>query len=245
MCITICKKHGRQGFDQVCEHIDAKFKDEIYPKMHRLEFWGMILVCDDCWGNYDINKFENNPEIKGKNYFDIDSELDENSRVFKEYVEFQQALNKNLFGWCLQCIKVIKVKTARRKGEADPFPTFEKTLTVVQQEIVNKLYEKLMKNFQFQNSVYWKPQLQDRPAISVSAGAFTYPLTITIYYVVSENEQNRIIEFVKKFLSRIEFNQGKIIFFETENWTSEKNQFGLLNWYRGEEKILREVHLNY
>jgi len=246
MGITYCKKHGRQGFDQVCEHIDAKFKEGIFSlETHRLNFWEIILVCDNCWRDYDIEKFENHPELKGKSFFDIDDEFDENSSIYKEYGNVQQKLNENLRGWCLQCIKEVEVKTTRRKGKVEPFPVFEKTLTVTQQETVDRLFEELIKNFQFQNSVYWKAQFQNRPAVSVSAGAFTYPLTITIYYVISEGEQNQIIEFVKNFLLQTEFNQIKIIFYEAEIWASEKNQFGLLNWHRGEESILREVHLNY
>ena len=207
MGITICKKHGRQGFDQICEHIETKFKEGIYPEAYRLKFWEIILICEVCWKNYDIEKFESHPELKGKSYFDIDDEFDENSPIFKEYVEVQQRLNKNLRGWCLQCISEVKVKTARRRGENDPFLVFENTLTVIQQEIVNKLYEELTEKFQFQDSIYWKSQFQNRPAISINTGAFTYPLTITIYYIVSDDEQNQIIEFIKNFLLQTEFNQ--------------------------------------
>lgn len=241
----ICEKHGRQGFEQVCEHIDAEFKQEIYPETHRLNFWEIILVCNECWENYEIEKFESHPELKGKSYFDIDDELDEDSPIFKKYVEVQEKLNKNLKGWCIQCIKEVKVKTWRREGKLDPFPVFERTLTEAQNETVIELEKNLVENFQFQNSLFWKTQFQDRPAISIRAGAFTYPLTVTIYYVVSEKEQNQIVKFVEGFLRQTELNQCRILFYEAENWTSEKNQFDLLNWHRGEEKILREVRLNY
>jgi ribosomal protein S17E len=244
MGIILCKRHGKQGFEQVCKHIDADLKAEVCLKSKRLDFWGNILVCDECWKNYEIEKFEEHPELKGKDYFDIDDEFDENSYIFQEYCKVYDKLNENMGGWCLQCMAEIKIKNARRNNKPDPFRVFEKTLTHAQKDVVEKLEEELTGKFQFQKSVVWETQFQNRPAVFIQAGAFSYPLTIKIYYVIDECKQDKIIHFVEKFLQQTELSQAKIEFWEAENWIATENQFGLYNYRRGEEKLLREEMLN-
>lgn len=242
MGIILCKKHGKQGFSEVCGHIDTEYKQDICNK-HRVfglaEMFEM-LVCNECWKHHNLDRFQTFSEMTENEFFDLEEERA--NQIVKEWSDVYNNVNRR--GWCLQCVAEIKVKQARKNGEPDPFRVFEKTLTQLDQEKLDELERNLIANFEFQKSIYWETSYQSRPAISVRAGAYNYPLNIQIYYVISENEQDSIINFVSKFLSQTELNQAKIIFVESENWIATENQFGLFNYQRGEENILREVNLN-
>ena len=65
------------------------------------------------------------------------------------------------------------------------------------------------------------------------------------YYVTSFDDQNQIIALIADFLAGKPYNQGKIAFYEAENWkTWFSPETGVTGGSRGEERLLREVHLN-
>ena len=242
MGIILCQKHGRQGFYLYCEHIDAEFKQDIYHKYRDFALSELpgIIVCDKCWTAHNLDRFQKFIEMPLDEFLDLDDEITKPVEV--EWDKIYNSVNPS--PWCGECVAEVMVQDARRKNEPPLFQAFESTLTQKQKETVDELEQKLKDNFIFQKSVVWETRFQDRASVFVSAGAYSYPLTIQIYYKTDENEQNKIVQFVDDFLQKTKLNQAKIEFWEAENWIATENRFGLHNYHRGEEKLLREVYLN-
>lgn len=242
MGIIHCKKHGKQGFIEVCEHIHDEYKNDIYHKPRRFTSGNLyfIEVCDICWQKYDLDRFQHFSEISLDEFLDLDNEKAKSLK--DEWRNVYDSVNRR--GWCVQCIAEVKVKQARRNNEPLPFPVFEKTLTENQRELVEELKKNLLETFHFQKSVRCLIPYENFPAVFVQTGAFTYPLSIKIYYILAEKEQNEIIEFVKTFIQQTELSQARIAFWEAESWIKTENRFGLYSYHQGEEKLLREVYLN-
>ena len=66
----------------------------------------------------------------------------------------------------------------------DPIPVYEYTLTKYNIEVIDLLKSQLPKNFRHPIAVEAEP------------GAFTYPLTIKIYYITKKEELDRIVSFI-------------------------------------------------
>lgn len=241
MGIILCKKHGRQGFKEVCEHIHQEYKNDIYYKNRKFELGELyfIEVCEDCWQKHNLDKFRHFAEVPFDELLDMDEE--KANLMEDEWTKIYNSINRR--GLCIQCIAEVKVKQARRNNEPLPFPVFEKTLTENQRELVEELEKNLLETFHFQKSARCITHYENFPAVFVRTGGFTYPLSIKIYYILAEQEQNEIIEFVKTFLQQTDLNQAKIQFWEAESWIKNKTELGF-SYHQGEEKLLREVYLN-
>lgn len=243
MTLIRCKKHGLLSFYEVCEHIDEEYKSGIYQEhsmFYLAEMYG-ILVCNKCWQKHSLDNFQRISEMTNDEYFDLDDE--EANQLESGWSKVYNSVNRQV--WCVGYVAEIQIKQARLKGEADPFIVYEKTLNSNQQAKIDELEKNLADNFQLQESLFLKKFFQpNRPALFLEAGGLRCPLTITIYYVKKENEQNEIIQSVEKILQQIEDNQAKIQFFEAENLIITQNQLGGENCERGKENLLREVYLN-
>lgn len=240
MGITLCKKHGQQGFFEVCGHIYQEYENDIYRSNRRFELgeFYFIEVCEKCWQKHNLDRFDHFAEISDDELLDMDQE--KAKAIDDEWRKVYDSVNRR--GLCVQCIAEVKVKQAKRNNEPIPFPIFEKTLTENQSDLVEKLKKNLLENFHFQKSARCFIPYENFPAVFVRTGAFTYPLSVKIYYILSETEQNEIVEFVKTFLEQTELNQAKIQFWEAESWIKTETEFGFS--HQGEEKLLREVYLN-
>ena len=245
MGITICSKHGRQGFREMCEHVDAEFTQGNYKQFRSLVFWLDMLVCDRCWEKYNLERYENHPDIVGNFFY----EIEEDSPITKDYENIYNEMQRRI--WCWQCIAEVQVSTARKNKEPDPFPVYEKTLNENQQDVINEFYKFLTTHFQFQQSttqhfLTLKDLFLRNPlAVYIRAGAYTYPLTLTIYYVVSEIEQEKIIQIVNEFFHNKELNQVKLEFYEAEIWDTISGINTEASGVRkGNEKLCNEVYLN-
>jgi hypothetical protein len=113
MGITICPKHGRSGFREVCEHVDADFKMGRRGDYRLLSFVNM-LVCDACWDGYDLARLESHPGIASKPFY----ELDDESPIVKKYDRVYERLRYSL--WCSKCIAEIRENAARVSSAAPP-----------------------------------------------------------------------------------------------------------------------------
>jgi hypothetical protein len=242
MGIISCKKHGLQGFEEVCEHIDAEYKSVFFRKHNDFslaELYG-IYVCDECWAKHNLDRFQPFSTITSDEFLDMDEEKADS--IEQSWSEIYNAVNRKM--WCCQCIAEIEIKYARNNGKSDPFPVYEKTLTQLHQEEIDEIENSLIANFEFQKSVSPHNYDQNDLAVFFNAGAYTCPLTIQIYYILSKEKQERIIEFLNNALNRTELNQAKIIFLEAENWIETKNEHIIRSVHRGEEIILRDLSLN-
>ena len=108
----ICDKHGRTGFYEACEHVDAEFSQGRYRPFHRLEFWLGMLVCDGCWDRYSLARFESHPDIAGKPFY----EADEDSQAVKEYERIYDSWERRC--WCDKCVAELRANASDASGDA-------------------------------------------------------------------------------------------------------------------------------
>ncbi|MCP4215719.1 MAG: hypothetical protein GY765_13785 [bacterium] len=230
----INKIHGRSGFLEACSHVAEEIDNNRYGQFHQA---GTLLVCEACLRKYHLERLEGiEPANKGISSFW------ENEELLEEYFEaYDQVPDSDRNIRCSECVAVAKVEQARRNGEDDPFPTYEKTLNSHNSEIIQELKNLLMVNFQFRNSIV----IDNESSLRIAAGGYRYPLTVTIYYVTNEDDQNRIVNTIDVFFHDKELNQAKILFYEAEVWETHSNhEDGRIGGRRGEEKLAREVILN-
>lgn len=108
MGIMLCKKHGRQGFSEVCGHIDAEYRQGIYREHREFcigEFYG-ILICEECWKRVDVDKFQPYLEMSQDEFLDLDDE--EVKPIEDEWSEIYNSVSRQI--WCLKCISEITTK---------------------------------------------------------------------------------------------------------------------------------------
>ena len=112
MTLILCKKHGTQGFVEVCEHIDSELRSDVFHKHKQLTFWCNVYACDDCWQKFDIANFENHPELTGRYFYD--DEYDENGSAFQGYNKIYSRLNRK--SWCTKCLREIQDKMIEKNN---------------------------------------------------------------------------------------------------------------------------------
>lgn len=244
--ICTCSKHGRSGWDEVCEHLNAELNQGIYGPFHYIRSWAGVRVCEKCWQDYNMEYYETHPDIADKDFFDISEE----SPIFDEYHnEVYEKLKRG--GRCLQCLAEIEVNQARRNGIPDPFAVYEKTLGANDDETIAALRHFLVSNFHFAQSApvlppfsaYWDSG--DHLALFINHGAYTFPLIIKVYYVTIEAEQEHLLQLIREFLGQQTKNQAKVMFYEAEIWELRTNpEFASTTLRKGAEKLLRKVWLN-
>jgi hypothetical protein len=231
--IIICKKHGQAGIVETCQHVANEIDNKRYGQFH---YAGTLLVCEECLHQYHLERFENNSLALGHGIFGILEDEELTDAFFDIYEQFQERTVR-----CSQCIAVAKVEQARKNGEPDPFPTYDKTLNSHDLEIVEELYHFLTTNFRFQKSTV----VDNRFAVFIEPGGYTYPLTVKIYYVRAESAQSQVVNLIDNFFQGQELNQVKVKFLEAEVWETRVNpETGLSSGKRGEERLLKEVLLN-
>ena len=104
MGIINCPKHGRSGFLEMCQHVDAEFKSGNYREFRSLHFWGDLLVCDNCWDENNFAHFENHPEFEDKELWDIEEE----TPIFQEYNKVYSELPRR--AWSCKCLAELRDK---------------------------------------------------------------------------------------------------------------------------------------
>ncbi|HEV7893892.1 MAG TPA: hypothetical protein VGP08_24965 [Pyrinomonadaceae bacterium] len=107
MAVTNCPKHGKTGFRETCEHVHAEFRRGHSVSVHPLTFHAGLLVCDECWGKYDLARLESHPDIAGKVFY----EADEDNPAVQEYVGVYESLRRG--GMCAKCIAEIQAGGGR------------------------------------------------------------------------------------------------------------------------------------
>jgi hypothetical protein len=235
MGLYLCKKHGRAGIVEACPHAADTISEGHYGQFHRIEFFGTLLVCQECLRNYDLANFKGLPS-----YFA--SELPDYDDAVEAFTEIYERLEgRRVF--CSECVAAAEVTQARREGRPDPYPVYERTLTENHREILNELEAHLIDRVEFQFSKV--NHAERRKAVFVHGGNYRQPVTVTIYYVTTTDDQDFIVLLVANFLAKFELNQAKAVFFAEEVWITWSNpEKGTSGGRRGEEKLLRETFIN-
>ena len=119
MAITLCKKHGRAHFTEVCPHVAAHVDAGRYGSFHRIVMVPSgLLVCSECLAKYGLADFVDNPGLRvGEDFWDFDPDEATYEAFARAYRRFEdrQVL-------CDECIAAAEVAKARRDGRPDPFP---------------------------------------------------------------------------------------------------------------------------
>lgn len=250
MGIIICKKHGYQGFYEICGHLHDKYRQNIYREYFNFSVseWHKILVCDECWKTHNLDRFQKYPKISFDEF--IESKEAQAKQIADEWKTVYESINRR--GICTQCLAELEIKNAREKGKAEPFPVFEKTLTRKHKKKIREIENLLISNLGLERfslnsrhaaeNLYAQPK--NSPAVFVRAGAFTYPLHISIHSVASEIQQNEIIEFTEKVFEKEEYNQLKITFRGNNIYGKKSLPDDNFSYSVSQGEILREVYLN-
>lgn len=217
MGIFDCKVHGYQGFREVCEHVGAALRDGTrLPRTRILE----VEVCAACEARYDLRRFEH--------------------EIFPDWSDASHAqyalLNATSECHCVECMATTELAAARARGERDPFPAYERTLTFLQRDVVERLEAELMATFQFRPSIV-NPQ---QCALWVRHGSITRPLEITIYYVTEREHQDAILQWLERFFADVPQRQRRVLFYRAENWQEIPASPPAIGGHRrGPEELLR------
>ncbi len=231
MTLVICPKHGAHGIIELCPHAADLVDKGCYNTFHTIEICTTLLVCEECLQKYDLGKFKDCSSI-------LDDDYDDD--LVDAYFEAYEQLEGRQIE-CRECVAAAEVKQARKNGEPDPFPVYERTLNSNHRDILDLLKAHLTSNFKFQHSVVEKQE----PACFIYGGGYREPLTVKVYYVTAETEQNYIIGLVKNFLADFELNQGRILFYEKEVWVTWSNpEQGTSGGSRGDERLLQNSFIN-
>lgn len=192
-----CKLHGPVGYWQVCEHLVEPLRDGTARGFR--ETLGEFLACEACFEQYGLARFQ------GLRYEQWDQEA---QRVYYD------ALGPKADLWCHQCVLAIELAIAREAGLPDPFRAFERTATWVRRDLVEQIKAELRSNFTFRPSID-DPQ---EDTLYVGRGLLDRPLTITVYYVLDPETQDRIQACVERCLEGSGLPEYHLVFKEAEVW---------------------------
>src|SRR6185503_15598830 len=138
MGIVICKKHGRSSPVETSPHVAEEIDKKIYGRWYRVVSY--LLVCDVCLHRYGLEPFEDSSSS-------FDDFLDPEERLEAFVKAYDQLQGRTVR--CSQCVAVAKVEQARRNGELDPFPIYERTVNSNFRDEIAGLQQHLLANFQF------------------------------------------------------------------------------------------------
>ena len=103
MGICICKKHGHQGFREMCGHVYRDLQNKQYPE-HKLLSPFNIMLCPNCW---DKLKADRMPNVDMEDLDFLASEQgDIADKIFSEI--YDQITDRKLM--CIKCILEIRHK---------------------------------------------------------------------------------------------------------------------------------------
>jgi hypothetical protein len=234
MGVVACRKHGLNGFYEICVHVHKAFRKNIIPEMHRLKFSQTIFLCAGCYEKENMQRFEG---------IDLYDEISKQMAAGKEDDPALEALAEAYYTAyrnierrviCVDCYSDVQLAYARNHKLPDPFTAYEYTMTHENARQIKAFKKYLLDHYDFADSIV-DPQ-KGRKALFISSGNVAQPLTILVYYVTDIVEQEKILWLVNNFFTGKKRYQRKIIFREKEKWTPVENGFT-----RGEEPDIREV----
>jgi len=90
LAITLCKRHGRSHFTEVCPHVANSVDAGSYGSFHRIALIPSgLLVCGECLDKYGLAEFVNHPGLRiGQGIWDSELEDDAYEAYSKAYERF-------------------------------------------------------------------------------------------------------------------------------------------------------------
>lgn len=240
MPITICKIHGESSCPEMCKHLHKNLEKGIFLPFYTLPGYTMRM-CMKCFAKYGIQEiadtlYINNDKVEKKRqeqkgfyriapdyYFERAVLMETNPELLVRIKNTYNKLNKKSRFKCYNCIDDIRFKHAKENNLELPFEPFENTILHSEDKNISKLYKKLEKYFGNRGLDYIK-----RPrTCEIYSGSISRPLSISIYGVVEEEEQQIILDLIQKKFKKINQKQRKIMFYEPLTWTVEMSKEGL------------------
>jgi hypothetical protein len=218
----------------VCPHVAQDLDRGVFGNFEKVSVMGSLLLCRECYLNNGFDQFR---DYKCNNL--PRHEWPETDETVLDKFEDAYKTLEGRRGYCAECVAAIQVNQARKDGEKDPFPIYEKTMTSHDQVRIQALADYLTRHFDFQGSIVTKTKV----AAFVTPGNYRQPTTVKIYYVLDQHQQDKIILLTSDFLKDLPLNQAKVEFWEAEKWTAWKTKNGTAG-SRGKEVLQREAYLN-
>ncbi len=199
----ICEIHGGTfRYFQCCNHINEEWKQGIFNAVANYNAIFQLHLCEKC---YELGNFSQYHKITIDDFLSMPEE--DSARLEKQYGESENKVQ--LYFYCYNCFLDGMLIWARKNGHNDPFEVFDNTLAWG--ETTKELEKYLETNYPFKpcapNEPYWK-------SLKISGGEIDKPLTITIYHVIDESEQKRILDLIDRFFESIPQKQRLVRFFE-------------------------------
>ena len=240
MGVIICKKHGLSGFCTVCIHL---FEGLETTWVEFPWFPGATLtkVCTHCAEKSNLSELDDLKDITLEDQLHLSEDAFE-----KQLNRIDKKLKKiTTRGICIQCYDELQVTHHRKAGLPDPFPVYENTLVYQDRDQIQQLEAYLKTYFtfpEFRYSIFHQDQ-PDRSAIQVSKGNIRKPLSIDVYYITEQDQQQQLIQLVDTFFERIAKRQRLIRFYEKEDVICKTLPNGGHSQERREGNVLREVEI--
>lgn len=224
-----CELHGDHGIVEVCQHIWEDFQNEMVTEMLEIPIL-KTQICKKCFTNTNVSEigeidFEDLIRLPKEKIIQLEKKI---------ITKYDHIIRKGL---CTECIKSIKLFNARKNGMPLPFEPFENTLLHKDGDKIESLKNILLSNYDFQN--FKNPYLKKQKALILRGGGISYPLSISMYYVTDQEDQNRLLKLIEDFFKDIPQKQRKISFYESDNWISEE-EGNTVRGYSGEKILLLE-----
>lgn len=253
MPITDCKIHGVSGCPEMCKHLHKNLEKGIFLPFYTLPVY-TIRMCMKCFEKYDIQEivdtlYINKDKVEKKRqeekgvyriapeyYFESAVLSETNPELLIKIKNTYSKLNKKSRFKCYDCIDDICFEHAKENNLELPFEPFENTILHSEDKNIAKLYKKLEKYFGNKGLDYTK-----RPrTCEISSGSISRPLSIRIYGVVTEEEQQILLDVIVKIFNKIPQKQRKIMFYEPLTWTIKKLDKGMKHTSRNKIELLKE-----
>ena len=101
----MCKEHGRQGFQEMCEHIWRDYQNGIVPEIKNLPIL-MTKICNNCYSKHNIVEIQNIT-------FDLILELSEEDQdmIFDKISSIYDKISRKIE--CIKCIDKLVASTIK------------------------------------------------------------------------------------------------------------------------------------
>jgi hypothetical protein len=219
--------HGRTGIIVLCEHAAGRVDAERFEPVRRA---ADLTVCEECFVR---------ERLQGVEEIGIDEVVERNEPELNDaYDQAHRALGDRVEPRCASCVDWARIVEARHAGLPDPFAVYERTLFPVHEARLAELRELLLRRFDLR-----EPSLEPvHPAVTVSAGSFRAPVTITVYGIFDEPTQDAVASLVESFFAGRERSEARLVFvkaMEVDELAARGPVMRRLQHRRDRERVLR------
>jgi len=255
MALGNCNIHGSSYYPEMCEHLKSDLDKGIFSPFHYLPILS-IRICNNCFEQYNVQEIidvlcigENQDETLETipdYFFEEERFNEETPEIFRNIETIYTLLNKNSYFECIKCMDQFELDHARKNHLPLPFKAFENTIINEKDSRLTNLHTILddylaLKGYLLETST---ESYEMTRACQINSGWIKCPLTIKIYGIENQEEQNTLLKIIDDYFKEIPEKQRKIMFLESLNWIVTKktdDSYGVIeSKTRDTEKLLSE-----